>query len=574
MERYDRFLSYDESPVTFRIKDFSDGMTGGISLLFNMEPKGEKLISASMPEEAVFENGFADGSVTDVAYGGGIFLFRKGKTLYALKDDRFFLIGTEGMLTEDHGRIYDYDQRFYVTDGEFIYMVERDLSWTVMEQVVPVCFQEMSRSGAYYTEIAPMNPFCRYIDILLSDEESNEQKFPLGFAVDNTYARAWHADGSEVYPGYVMLREDRVIFDGDNAAGCRLRLRLSDSEDVSLYSFSSSSEYREIVGKSKTAFPVSLSDGNLMLLTANGTEIFGVSLPYGFGVHSVRNLIRYDCLQEITDIVPFDGGYLVFFEDTVKKLTVKEDSEGISFRMDSFWNDFGSDMKGSIVCFDDKIVFASAKEGIFCIDRFGISEKVGRRKISSNIENGEYGFFSHTAEEYADATGIAAFGKYYLSVGDITYVWDYRAKLPTGMQTHTDEAAMVWYLTDTMKPENYLVFLAGGLYYTEKETGKLCYLTRKSGSVSSKIKTATLDFGICGEKNLLALGIRYRSTGKISVSVICDGKTLSDRYTIPVSENFIAKEIRTYGKRFEKISLLIESEGKTEIDTIFFRFLL
>ncbi|MBQ8497147.1 MAG: hypothetical protein IJ489_06830 [Clostridia bacterium] len=573
-EAYDRFLSYDEAPEMLVIDDFSSGMAKDTALLLNMEVKGKSLISVAMPEDAVYEGGFAEGSVTDAAYADGVFLFRKGRTLYALKDGAFFVVGTEGMLTEDRGAIYDCDQRFYVIDGEYIYVVERGLSITLMEQSVPVCLTGLSRSGAYYTEVAPMNPFCRYIDMWLSDEEGNEQLFPLSFAVDNTYARAWHKDGTEVYNGYVMLREDRVIFDGDDAAGCRLRLRLSDSEDASVYSFSSSAEYREIVGKSGTAFPVSLSDGTVMLLTANGTEIIGVSLPDGFGAHSTQNLVRYDCLQDITDIVPFDDGYLVFFEDAVKKLSIKDGTDGISFSVTSFQNDFGSDMKGSIVCFDDKIVFASAKEGIFCIDRFGISEKVGRRKISANIEEGEYGFFSHTAEEYESASGFAAFGKYYLSVGAVTYVWDHRAKLPTGTQTHAHEAAMIWYLTDTIRPEKYLAFLAGGLYYTERDTGKLRYLKRSGGSVASKMQTAELDLGSCGEKTLIGFGMRYRSSGTVSVSVICDGKVFPDTYHFPASENFVSREIRTYGKRFEKISLFTECEGKTEMDAIIFRFLL
>lgn len=570
-EAYDRFLAYDEPPKTVVLDDFSGGMKkDGAALLLNMEANGKGLSSVCAPKTAEYDNGFAEGAVMNAKYADGVFLFRKGHSLYALKDGIFSAVGEEGMLSEEVGELYDYQSCFYVVDGENIYAVSRDLDIALAEQAVPVCFTGMSRSGAYYTEIAPMNPFCRYIDILLSDEEGNEQVYPVSWAVDNTYARAWRADGTEVYGGYLMLREDRVIFDGDNAAGCRLRLRLLDSEDESVYSFSSSAEYRNILGKPETALSVSLSDGTLMLLTAVGTQIIGVLLPEGFGSHSPLQLVRYDCLQAVTQIVPFDDGYLIFFEDAVKKLSVNESADGVSFSVLPFKSDFGSDMKGSIVCFDDKIVFASAKGGISCIDRYGISERVGSRKISQNIEDG--GFFSHTAEEYREASGFAAFGKYFLSVGGITYVWDYRAKLPTGAQTHEDEAQMVWHLNDALKAQKFLALLGGSLYYTEKDTGALRYIDREGGAVRATLKTAALDFGSLHEKTLIECGIRYRAAGAVSLSLVCDGQDYLESYIFPASEDFVTRRLRTYGKRFATLSLTAECTGETEIEALIFRF--
>lgn len=571
-EAYDRFLPYDDPPKTVVINGLSGGMGDTFSLLLNMASSDESVRSVSAPKDAVFDGGFDEGAVTDAKYADGVFLFRKGHTLYALKDGVFSVVGEKGMLSEEQGVIYDYQQRFHVIDGEVIFAVDRALNIEVIEQNIPVCFKDVSRNGAVYTEIAPMNPFCRYIDIMLSDEASNEQKFPLSFAVDNTYARAWHADGKEVYPGYVMVREDRVIFDGDNAAGCRLRLRLLDAKDPSVYSFSQTADYRALLSRSTSAV-VTLAENKTMLLIANGTEIAGVLLTDGFAFHSADAVFRYDCLQTVTDVVAFDDGYLLFFEDAVKKLTVREDENSISFSVLPFKNDFGSDMSGSIVCVDDKIVFASAKGGVCCIDRYGISERAECKKISFNIEDGEYGFFSHAAKEYETASAFAAFGQYYLTVGDVTYVWDYRAKFPTDAQTRADEREMVWHLNDALLSQKYLAFLDGKLYYTEKDTGKIRYVERKGGKVSCKMKTRDLDFGILGTKTLIECGVRYRAESAVRLSISCDENPYIDAYTFPASKMHSVRTVRTYGKRFGTLSLLLECEGETEIDAMIFRFL-
>lgn len=576
--KYNSFSSYDEALKKKVYRDFSGGMdmdadarrTDAPAFLLNLETEGKRLVSSFAPDDVSFEDGFDEGAVTDSAYADGVLLFRKGRSLYACKNGVFSLVGEKGMLRETSGAIYDYDRCFYLMDGESIYRIDRALTVSLTEPAVPLCFKGMSRSGAYYTEIAPRNPFCRYVDVMLSDETDNEQKFPLGWAVDPTYARAWHPDGREVYPGYMVMREDRIIFDGDDAAGCRLRLRLLDSEDETLYSFSDTAEYRAFLNHPEKVIPISLSGGNTLLLTCKGTEIVGVLLTEdGFSFLTEENFFRYDCLETIMGMASFDEGYLLFFENAVKKLFVTEKGGEIIFSVLPFKNDFGSDMKGSICSFDDKIVFASARGGVSCIDRFGISEKMESRRISGNIEKS---FFSHTASEYRDAVGFCAFGKYLLTVGDKTYIWDHRAKLPTGVQSRADEEKMVWSVSDLLKAERYLAFLSGRLYYAERDTGRLCYIENESGTVPFCLRTSALDFDSTDRKTLVSFGIRYRSTGAITLSLSLDGKPYMGDYEAPAAENFETRTFRVYGKRFGTLSLSAVGVGKAEIDALIFQY--
>lgn len=572
------FLSYDEPLKTKRYHDFSGGMFSDAeagredapALLLNMESRGKRLVPSCTPQTVSFENGFDSGAVTASRYADGIWLFRKGHTLYARKNGAFSVIAS---LTQDHGEIYDDGFSFYIVDGETILTVDRDLSLSDVPQTVPLCFTGLSRSGAYFTEIAPMNPFCRYIDVLLSDEVGNEQIFPASWAVDPTYARAWHSDGREVYPGYLMLRDDRVIFDGDDAKGCRLRLRLLDDDDENRYSFSSSRSYRALFSDPQCVSAVAADDGTLILLLAKDTAIYGVTLPNGFSTHSPTQLTRLDCLRTVTGLVPFDDGFLIFFEDAVKKLSLQNGADGIAFSVLPFKYDFGSDMPGSIVCLDDKIVFASSKGGVCCIDRFGVSEKIGCRSVSANIESGSYGFFSHTAEEYRNASACSAFGKYYLSVGNLTYIWDYQAKLPSAVQTRRQEETMVWCVSDAVRAQRYLAFSDGKLYYTEKDSHTLSYLDQRCcENASSRMVTPQWDLGTVGAKTLLEYGLRYRASHPIRLSLICDGIPHTDTHTLPSSDHLTMKTIRIPAVRTESLALSLSCEGDFSLDTILFRY--
>ncbi len=572
-----QYLSYDEPILTKIYDDFSGGMftdadagrTDAPALLLNMESRGKRLVSSCAPQTVSFENGFDDGAVTASRYADGIWVFRKGHTLYARKNGVFSIVGT---LTEEYGEIYDDGFLFYIVDGENILTLTRELSLSVLTQEVPVCFTALSRSGAYFTEIAPMNPFCRYIDVWLSDETGNEQIFPASWAVDPTYARAWHADGTEVYPGYLMLREDRVIFDGDNARGCRLRLRLLDDDDKNIYSFSSSKAYRELLARPQSAHFLILEDSAVLLL-AKDTAVHSVLLEKGFSVHARTQITTLDCLRQITGLVPFEDGFLIFFEDAVKTLSVTKRADGISLSVLPFKYDFGSDMPQSIVCLDDTIVFASSRGGVCCIDRFGIAEKIGCRSVSANIQGGDYGFFSHTAEEYRHAAAFSAFGKYYLTIGALTYVWDHQAKLPSASQTRKQEETMVWSVSDTIRAEKYLVCPDGKLYYTERDSHALCFLDNEHrADTASVITTARLDLGAVGDKLLLECGLRYRAADAVRISLVCDGLPYIDEYTLPASAHFTLKTFRIPAKRLETVSLTISSRGEFSMDALLFRF--
>lgn len=586
-EIYDRFLRYDETPKTIVINDFSGGMQTNehirrdktIKWILNMETDGAALSSISVPKTVDADISFADGYVQNSRYAGGVWLFRKGKTLYAWKNDVFSLVGTQGMLSEEQGEIYDFHQGFCVIDGETIYLVDHDLNVTVSEQYIPTCFTGLLRDGLIYTKKEEPNPFCRYFDVILGEEESGKQTIPADWAVDPEFVKVWKPDGTELYFSYYTFDGETLSFSGYSGSNFRVRFRLLDSNEDKTFSFSNLGKIRDIFAKPRTVIPVSASNDSTMYLTCFGNEVIAmrISQKEGFSNISESNLSRLNCFEEVTGLIAYSDGYLVFFENSVKKLLTLENENGeIVFSLLPFKSDFGSDMPKSICSFDNKILFASTKGGIFYIDKFGISEKDASRAISANIENGEYGFFSHSEEEYKKAEGFCAFGKYYLTVGAITYIWDYRAKLPSGTNNYEDEGKMVWTMTDMIGAEKYLLFLGGKLYFCERETGNICYLQRgrkESDIITSKVQTQRLDFGTVDKKVITEIGIRYCSSDKLTVRPIFDGEQDSVVYTLPQNKSKETVYIRPYGKRISDFAILLETSGTLCLEALIFRYI-
>ncbi len=580
---YDRFYAYDEKPKTVMLSDFSDGVCTkkygdhAISSLMNMDVDGERLISLGAPTEEAMDGGFADGEVKYHRYADGVWLFRKGKTLYARKDEKLSLVGERDMLTADEGAVYDLGGIFYVIDGERVLAVSRELTVWEVSQRVPVCMTALSRDGTSYTVGEAPNPFSRYIDIVIGADATSYQFMPTFVAYDASEIAVFLPDSEEV------LSSDRYTYDGNglqfadiNPAGCRMRVKLLDSDENGKISFADTAYLRELLSRTEVILPYSHGEQAYFLAPQSRELLLITRTDELFSSFSEESLTHISMDETITAVIAYSDGYLLFTEHSVKKLFLESDEEGnVTAQTEFLKQDFGSDMPGSVCGFDDKILFASSRGGIFYINKFGISERDASRKISENIEDGELGFFSHTEEEYREAKGICAFGKYYLTVGEVTYIWDYGAKLPSSAQSADDERRMVWMLSDVMRGMTYLQAMADRLYLWDHEAQTLCFLDRGKGgaSASASFMTTERDFGTAEKKMLIAVGLRYRSSGTVSVKVLLDGKETLVRYLLPPHEAMTTAWLRPYAKRFEKAAVLVSAEGELAAEAVIFQYI-
>ncbi len=581
---YDRFYAYDEKPKTVRISSLSGGVCTrevsdhAVASLMNMESDGDTLVSIASPAEELFEEGFANGKIQYHCYADGVWLFRKGHSLYARIGECLMLVGERDMLMKEEGMIYDLDGCFYVIDGERILSVARDLSFSQVEQQVPVCLTEVSRDGQSYTKSHEPNPFQRYVDIILASGGGSFQVLPSAVIFDEENITVFLPNSEEILsPARYTLAGNSIQFADINPAGCRIRLRLLDSADTTKISFSSTADSRAFLS-SECIFLPYYENRERYFLTWQGREI--LLIPCGaefFASFSEENILHIPMSESISAVIAYSDGHLVITEHSVKKLYfTKNDEHILCAQTEILKSDFGSDMPGSICGFDDKIVFASSKGGIFYVNQFGITEKDVGRKISANIEDGEFGFFSHTEEEFRAAKSGCAFGKYYLTIGEITYIWDYEEKLPSVTQSLIDEKKMVWSLSNHFAHMNVLQFLAGKLYLWDTKNNKLCFFEDKRKIDRDEtvfFMTSPFDLGTETLKIITEIGIRYQSSAPLTIKLFLDGKETTVSYRLPKHDAMTTAFLRPYPKPCEKIAVFVCAEGNLTAESLCFRYI-
>ncbi len=583
-EKYERFASYDESPREMVLNDLSGGVslgeagTGAISHMMNMEPAGKRLFSMGASHEEQPEGGFSEGVVRNHCFANGIWLFRKGRSLYARVDDTILLVGTENMLEKEYGGIYHLGESFYLVDGMRILKIEKDLSYSEVEQQVPICYIDVSRDAFMRTEAAKPVIFQEYFDIVLSEEALYYQYLPQDIAYDRTFIEVYKSEEPlEILSPSKYRFENTVIKFDVIPSGYRVRLKLVESSDPNKLSLSTYDTMRDFFDSSNTLIPYTDAEGLPFFVTWHGEEVWLIRRTADlFSCISDDVITHFSMGEAVTAVIPYEDGFFVFTENVVKKLYFMKDELGVISAVTSiFKQDFGSDMPKSICGFDDKIIFASSRGGVFYINKFGITEKDMSRKISANIEDGDLGFFSHTPEEFHEASGVCAFGKYLLSLGGTTYIWDYSEKLPTGTASLQNEQGMVWTLSDRTSGAEFLQELWGRLYYWDRETETLRYLTgkREDARGLSYFQTAESDLGTANKKVLLSFGMRYRAAESVTVRLFFDGEALPVIYTFPAHEKSVMETVRLYARHFEKVSVRVSSEGAMVAELIFFQYI-
>ncbi len=588
-DSYSSFASYDSEVQSTVMNDFSGGvLTDGVSdgenkvfEMLNMEIVGKSVVSMSAPADA-FSEALAQGPVHFSCMANGVWLFRKGNTLYAQKDGNLSVIGTSGLFTSEKTAIYDTGDEFYIIDGDTVYRLDRTLALSQPEQYIPTCYTEVSADGKNKTEVEKPNLFCPYIEISLSAESSPTRKIPPDIAVDSSYIRIWDSFGEELADMDFNFEEGEIKFFGIYSQEFKVRLKLIESDDPVKLSLTSLESLREIISCPGRLQIVTMPSGNRYYLSygrEDGKKLTAF-LPdsfHGFGYLSEKNIVQKEYYETVSSVIEYSDGYLVFSAGSVKKLALSEDENGgLLFTIRLFKNDFGSDMPGSICSFDDKILFATSHGGVYYINKFGIEERDVSRHISACIERGKNGFFSHTATEYAAATAICAFGKYMLTVGNMSYIWDYTAKMPSGTQSREDENKMVWTMCDSILPSCYLGQQMQKLYFTDRTTENIrCFTAgaEGSGTMHSCIQTIEDDFGVEEDKLILGLSVRYRSLGEVTLKIAFDGVISPCCYILPPAEQFVTCPMRIFSHRFVKCAVLLDSEQVFALESILFRYL-
>lgn len=576
-KKYSAFQDFHETPKTYAVSDFSGGVSldgDGVRALrkaVNMMPLYKRIEAVAAPEEAfpALPEGRLHGSICR----GGLWLFGKGDSLFALRDGVLSRVGAAGLLSDGPCGIYETENGFAVISGDSVFFVNRQLQVTIPEMAVPILYENMTQNGENGQERDKPNFFCPHIDIIYKPQGSTGAavfKIPEQFAVRTDDVRAWYADtGEEIRLYLEPISNGTVRLPTAQTRAVRIRLRLSDTPVTGKFTYASMAPYREMLASVREPISLSFPEAALTYIVPDTLnrrrfQVLALRGEADFCSLSESRLIGFQMSEQITGVVEYGEGLLVFTEGAVRRCRLLLQNGVLTPEMTIVKGDFGSDMPRSICRAGDKIVFASSRGGIFYLRRYGGEDREVCYHISRPIEAGEDGFFSHTATAYRNACAVCACGKYYLTVGDMTYVWDMGAKAPSAVASGGEEVDAVFTLMNVAVPCDYLATLYREVYFEEKGSGRLCRFSpecAENAAVSVLLETAESDLGEPRQKVLLSLTAEYTASEEVSLSLVYDGEDSPMVFTLPAAQRRQCVTLKLPQNRFLRMAVRLSSVG-------------
>lgn len=586
--KYDGCLDYHELPHHVAITELSGGISldgGGERALrraVNMMPVSKDMGTVAAPEKAFSE--LPEGELHGSICRGGLWLFGKGGDLFALCDGVLSRVGERGLLADGPCGIYETEKGFAVISGDSVFFVDRSLNVTFPEMTVPVLMDRVTPDGLSYRELSKPYFFCPYIDLIFKSDSnvgSAVYTVPPMFSVTADRCGAWYADTGEPVQLIGNPEIGSVRLWAAVTRAVRIRFRLSDDVVAGKISYGSMAPDREMLARVREPLSLSFPDARLSYLvpdTRNGRrlQVLALNEEADFCSLSESRLFGTELSEQITGVTEYGDGLLVFTDGAVRRchLTLAEGVLDAELRL--IKGDFGSDMPNSICRVDDKIIFASSGGGIFYLMGYGGEDREVCHHVSRPIEAGEEGFFSHTASEYHSAAAVYAFGKYYLTVGDMTYVWDIASKPPRASVGFGEESDMVFSLLSAISPQAYLAVMCRGLYYAEKDSGRLCRYTpegSETAAVLPLLETAETDFMDSRKKVLLSLTAEYTASGEVAVELLYDGQAQPTVFSLPRTEGRRRIVIKLPQVRFYRCAVRLSAESAFSLTGLIYTYL-
>ena len=327
--------------------------------------------------------------------------------------------------------------------------------------------------------------------------------------------------------------------------------------------------YRKIFFSSfgNTPFPSAISgEDNLICFGGENEKDIGV-----FRINEKMYIKPCDALivennEKVTSVIKYTDEYLVFSPHYIRKLTLSEnggEENRFSYSFENFKYDVGCDSPKSVALADDRIIYLNSAMGIFCIDRFGFSQRDMSRKVSLNIEPGECGLFSHPDTELQNAEAVFCDNKYFLRVGDDFYVWDFLYSAPKlSGGTEESEREMKWFLFSDMECKNIFGKSGKTFFFEDKSGGISCYNSGVSllSEVETVYKSREYSFSDFDGALVVKLSVFADINDKCTVKFFFDGEPSPCEYGI-FKNGSAVYALKPEKKRCGKFSFSVSSNS-------------
>ena len=536
-------------------------------------------------EYAVLESTVSvpDGENEAECFAGGRYIFKRGVGLYSVeaKSGRCYL--EYPLMPSCACTIYRLGEGFRAVceNGDIVTTSDSSPGAGTLKSEIytPVHYCLYNPNGEMtHKKIEEFNALNEYFYVKLSLGGAEKGYLPENLFVDGGFCEAYDPETMELLPkGDVTLEAyshgGGALTEDSYCYGILVKLRFrSDSEEGKfvrkcrnmLFSPEGSEVFPENESGEQNAV---LYKGKELLVLPLRADMYAAEKDMGLAENA----------EKITAVLKYSENFLVFSPNYIRKMVVTNGEEsGFDVIMQNFRYENGCDMPGSAVCADDKIIYANSRTGVFCIDRFGFTERDMARHVSGNIELGENGFFACDEAELAAAQAAVCGGKYFLRVGDYFYVWDFAHASPGGTEKASEERKLRWFMYSGI-PVRKILGADGGALYFLTDGGDFANLERGtdiSSGAESYFRSASYSLARFGEASVWRLLLSLSSNEPCTVRLYFDGEEGNSKYTLtPEAGESTLCIVRPEARGCRSFAFSLHSFGAVRLDGIKIEYL-
>lgn len=578
------FASASDSLKSIEVTEFEDGtvLSGG-DIIINMQHDGKALQTSE--GMTVFDMGdvVSDGTLDAYCLDGGQYVFKKGPALYVYDiESGICFKEIENLPENETCAIYHLSDCFaLIFESGSVYTVSDDLSHNITSDSVHIpCLYTLYEDRSEKRE--DINLFTEYFDVALNLQTGKGTEVPSDLLIDGDYYEVRNSSGEIIGNDSVAVSVNEsggaTIYNRNLSALLRVRLRLKHDETGTITTYDDIQNFKKMMLNpfERILIPgVENGKTKFIVYSAESEKNFTVvCIDRQFYASEPETLV-FENTEKITSILRYSDEYLLFSPNYIKKMTLTENegsSPRFSIAVENFKYDVGCDMPKSAVYTDDKIIYANSKAGVFCLDRFGLSQRDMNRNVSANIEEGDKGLFSCSAEDLEYAEAVICSGKYYLLIGDVFYVWDFRYAAPSSSTEKLSESRKMRWLICSGTSCAHIIGSEADKFYFVTEDGRLAYFgggtSLEVSNSESLYESRDYELSLFGSGAVLhKLSLSLAATDKCTVRCYFDGEVSAAKYTLsPQNGKVELYQIRPEKHKCRKFAFSVSSFGAMRLE--------
>ncbi len=454
------------------------------------------------------------------AYCGHV-IIHVGTCLYAISPKSEECTPISNELPDKPSIMAVFAAKLYIYCDYGVYSLDRDLVFAKEMPYAPLLYSEYDDLGNSLEYKEQLNIVAPVLSVTFASY-NYLGRFTLPVKADLSRLFHVYIRGELLDESKYTLHENTITVDRD----C-----FTDEKDIKISYYAKNPEdigFEDIFSKLTVAesFGGETISGTRMFMTGNP------DFPGRLYISHLLNPLRFDIdshetvgsgCDDITGLIRQYGRLVMFTKNNVMRLEYSFTDGNSAYAVKELNSSIGCDMPQSIQLIDNRIVFGNSEKGLMIIDTTEDFGEQNIKPLSANINKGhEDALLEQSKEELIDAFSVDFDRKYYLSVGNRVYVWDYGECAYSDSGNYAKaQKRLNWYLFDGVKSR--LIFDCGG---------KLVGVHTNEGTAISVFENTGYDFGIpvhsVYKSSLLDLSypsqMKTAEKARLNLSSGCEGK--------------------------------------------------